>query len=63
MRTFLVLGMIVLAALVPLVAVPVEAMAFQARVVCNADFELAAADAPSVALLALTFFRAPPSSR
>jgi hypothetical protein len=61
MRTFLVLGLILLAAVMPLVAISVGTIVFEPGLPSARAFESPAAPTPSVALLALAFFRAPPS--
>ena len=63
MRTALVFGLILLAALLPLAVLPLAlALAVVATLVFLAPVVLfVSADAQPVALLALTFFRAPPS--
>lgn len=63
MRTALVFGLILLAAFLPLAALPLTlALLVVASLVFIACLTLfVSADAQPVALLALTFFRAPPS--
>ena len=61
-RNLVIFGMILLAALLPLAAIPVDVEVGVDSLIAILDVvPFAGADAQPVALLALTFFRAPPA--
>ncbi len=62
MRKAAILGLIVIAALLPVVALPLAIVRVEATLIVVATVDsITASDAPTVALLSLTLFRAPPS--
>jgi hypothetical protein len=62
MRNVLIVGLVLLAAFLPLAAVPLGTFVLERRVfVVEVVSSYVSAGAPPVALLALNFLRAPPS--